>query len=117
PLGLYLAAAGVGRIGVVDFDSVDFTNLKRQVLFGTTDVGRAKIEAAADHVLNLNPEIQIDAFETRLTSENALDLFKDYDIIVDGTDNFPTRYLVNDACVLLGKPNVYGSIFRFRSEE
>ncbi len=96
--------------------SVDFTNLQRQVLFGTTDVGRPKIEAAADHLRNLNPEIQIDTFETRLTSENALDLFKDYDIIVDGTDNFPTRYLVNDACVLLGKPNVYGSIFRFEGQ-
>ncbi len=116
PLGLYLAAAGVGRIGLVDFDVVDFTNLQRQVLFGTTDVGRPKIEAAADHLRNLNPEIQIDTFETRLTSDNALDLFKDYDIIVDGTDNFPTRYLVNDACVLLGKPNVYGSIFRFEGQ-
>jgi molybdopterin/thiamine biosynthesis adenylyltransferase/rhodanese-related sulfurtransferase len=116
PLGLYLAAAGVGRIGLVDFDVVDFTNLQRQVLFGTTDVGRPKIEAAADHLRNLNPEIQIDTFETRLTSENALDLFKDYDIIVDGTDNFPTRYLVNDACILLGKPNVYGSIFRFEGQ-
>jgi sulfur-carrier protein adenylyltransferase/sulfurtransferase len=116
PLGLYLAAAGVGRIGLVDFDSVDFTNLQRQVLFGTSDVGRPKITAAADRLRNLNPEIQIDAYETQLTSENALDLFKDYDIIVDGTDNFPTRYLVNDACVLLGKPNVYGSIFRFEGQ-
>jgi molybdopterin/thiamine biosynthesis adenylyltransferase/rhodanese-related sulfurtransferase len=116
PLGLYLAAAGVGRIGLVDFDTVDFTNLQRQVLFGTSDVGRPKIAAAADHLRNLNPEIQIDSYETRLTSENALDLFKDYDIIVDGTDNFPTRYLVNDACVLLGKPNVYGSIFRFEGQ-
>ena len=116
PLGLYLAAAGVGRIGLVDFDSVDFTNLQRQVLFGTSDVGRPKIAAAADRLRNLNPEIQIDPFETRLTSENALELFQDYDIIVDGTDNFPTRYLVNDACVLLGKPNVYGSIFRFEGQ-
>ncbi len=116
PLGLYLAAAGVGRIGLVDFDTVDFTNLQRQVLFGTSDVGRPKIEAAAEHLRNLNPLIQIDSFETRLSSENALDLFKDYDIIVDGTDNFPTRYLVNDACVLLGKPNVYGSIFRFEGQ-
>ena len=116
PLGLYLAAAGVGRLGLVDFDLVDSTNLQRQVLFGTTDVGRPKIEAAADRLRNLNPEIQIDTFEARLTSENALDLFKDYDIIVDGTDNFPTRYLVNDACVLLGKPNVYGSIFRFEGQ-
>src|SRR5579862_3112419 len=116
PLGLYLAAAGVGRIGLVDFDTVDLTNLQRQVLFGTSDVGRPKIAAAADHLRNLNPEIQIDSYETRLTSENALDLFKDYDIIVDGTDNFPTRYLVNDACVILGKPNVYGSIFRFEGQ-
>ncbi|HEY6904428.1 MAG TPA: molybdopterin-synthase adenylyltransferase MoeB [Candidatus Acidoferrales bacterium] len=116
PLGLYLAAAGVGRIGLVDFDSVDFTNLQRQVLFGTSDVGRPKITAAADRLRNLNPEIQIDAYEAHLTSENALELFKDYDIIVDGTDNFPTRYLVNDACVILGKPNVYGSIFRFEGQ-
>ena len=116
PLGLYLAAAGVGRIGLVDFDAVDFTNLQRQVLFGTSDVGRPKISAAADRLRNLNPEIQIDTFETHLTSENALDILKDYDIIVDGTDNFPTRYLVNDACVLLGKPNVYGSIFRFEGQ-
>ena len=116
PLGLYLAAAGVGHIGLVDFDVVDFTNLQRQVLFGTSDVGRPKITAAADRLRNLNPEIQIDAIETRLSSENALELFRDYDIIVDGTDNFPTRYLVNDACVLLGKPNVYGSIFRFEGQ-
>jgi molybdopterin/thiamine biosynthesis adenylyltransferase/rhodanese-related sulfurtransferase len=116
PLGLYLAAAGVGRIGLVDFDSVDLTNLQRQILFSTTDVGRPKIEAAAERLHNLNPDIQIDRYETRLTSENALELFKDYDIIVDGTDNFPTRYLVNDACVLLKKPNVYGSIFRFEGQ-
>ena len=116
PLGLYLAAAGVGRIGLVDFDTVDYTNLQRQVLFGTSDVGRPKIEAAAGHLRNLNPEIQVDQFETRLTSENALDILRDYDIVVDGTDNFPTRYLVNDACVLLGKPNVYGSIFRFEGQ-
>ncbi|MGA9882339.1 MAG: molybdopterin-synthase adenylyltransferase MoeB [Candidatus Acidiferrales bacterium] len=116
PLGLYLAAAGVGRIGLVDFDAVDFTNLQRQVLFGTSDVGRPKIGAAADRLRDLNPEIQIDAFETHLTSENALDILKDYDIVVDGTDNFPARYLVNDACVLLGKPNVYGSIFRFEGQ-
>ncbi|HKN60563.1 MAG TPA: ThiF family adenylyltransferase, partial [Candidatus Acidoferrales bacterium] len=103
PLGLYLAAAGVGRIGLVDFDSVDLTNLQRQILFSTTDVGRPKIEAAAERLHNLNPDIQIDRYETRLTSENALELFKDYDIVVDGTDNFPTRYLVNDACVLLKK--------------
>ncbi|HWY27213.1 MAG TPA: molybdopterin-synthase adenylyltransferase MoeB [Candidatus Angelobacter sp.] len=116
PLGLYLAAAGVGRIGLVDFDSVDFTNLQRQILFSSGDVGRPKIEAAADRLQGLNPEIQIDRFETHLTSENALDIMKDYDIIVDGTDNFPTRYLVNDACILLGKPNVYGSIFRFEGQ-
>jgi molybdopterin/thiamine biosynthesis adenylyltransferase/rhodanese-related sulfurtransferase len=116
PLGVYLAAAGVGRIGLVDFDTVDLTNLQRQILFSTSDVGRPKIEAAADRLRGLNPEIQIDTFQTRLTSENALDLFKDYDIIVDGTDNFPTRYLVNDACVLLGKQNVYGSIFRFEGQ-
>ncbi|MGD0956663.1 MAG: molybdopterin-synthase adenylyltransferase MoeB [Candidatus Acidiferrales bacterium] len=116
PLGLYLAAAGVGRIGLVDFDVVDSTNLQRQVLFGTSDVGRPKIEAAADRLRNLNPDIQIDTFEAHLSSENALDILKDYHIIVDGTDNFPTRYLVNDACVLLGKPNVYGSIFRFEGQ-
>jgi molybdopterin/thiamine biosynthesis adenylyltransferase/rhodanese-related sulfurtransferase len=116
PLGLYLAAAGVGRIGLVDFDSVDFTNLQRQILFSTSDVGRPKIEAAADRLEGLNPEIQIDRFETHLTSENALEIMKDYDIIVDGTDNFPTRYLVNDACALLRKPNVYGSIFRFEGQ-
>jgi molybdopterin/thiamine biosynthesis adenylyltransferase/rhodanese-related sulfurtransferase len=116
PLGLYLAAAGVGRIGLVDFDSVDLTNLQRQILFGTNDIGRPKIEAATDRLRNLNPDIQIDRFETRLTSENALDILKNYDIVVDGTDNFPTRYLVNDACVILGKPNVYGSIFRFEGQ-
>jgi sulfur-carrier protein adenylyltransferase/sulfurtransferase len=116
PLGVYLAAAGVGRIGLVDFDVVDNSNLQRQILFGTKDIGRPKIAAAADRLRDLNPDIQIDTFETRLTSENALELFKDYDIIVDGTDNFPTRYLVNDACVLLGKPNVYGSIFRFEGQ-
>ncbi len=116
PLGLYLAAAGVGRLGLVDFDVVDYTNLQRQVTFGTSDVGRPKIEAAKERLANLNPAIRIDAHETRLTSENALELFRDYDIVVDGTDNFPTRYLVNDACVLLGKPNVYGSIFRFEGQ-
>jgi sulfur-carrier protein adenylyltransferase/sulfurtransferase len=116
PLGLYLAAAGVGRIGLVDFDSVDLTNLQRQILFGTNDIGRPKIEAATDRLRNLNPDIQIDRFETRLTSENALEILQNYDIVVDGTDNFPTRYLVNDACVILGKPNVYGSIFRFEGQ-
>ena len=116
PLGLYLAAAGVGRLGIVDFDVVDFTNLQRQITFSTSDVGRPKIEAAKERLAGLNPGIHIDTYETRLTSDNALDLFRDYDIIVDGTDNFPTRYLVNDACVLLGKPNVYGSIFRFEGQ-
>ncbi len=116
PLALYLAAAGVGRLGLVDFDRVDFTNLQRQVLFGTSDVGKPKLEAAKRRLQDLNPEIQIDAFETKLTSENALDLLRPYDIVVDGTDNFPTRYLVNDAAVLLGKPNVYGSIFRFEGQ-
>jgi sulfur-carrier protein adenylyltransferase/sulfurtransferase len=116
PLGLYLAAAGVGKLGLVDFDVVDFTNLQRQVTFGTSDVGKAKSAAARARLSNLNPDIQVEAFETKLTSENALELFKDFDIIVDGTDNFPTRYLVNDACVLQGKPNVYGSIFRFEGQ-
>ena len=116
PLGLYLAAAGVGRIGLVDFDKVDDSNLQRQILFSTKDVGRPKIEAAADRLHGLNPEIQIDTFDTHLSSENALEILKDYDIVVDGTDNFPTRYLVNDACVLLKKPNVYGSIFRFEGQ-
>jgi molybdopterin/thiamine biosynthesis adenylyltransferase/rhodanese-related sulfurtransferase len=116
PLGLYLAAAGVGRIGLVDFDVVDTTNLQRQVLFGTSDVGQPKTAAAANRLRNLNPDIRIDTYETQLTSANALELFKDYDIIVDGTDNFPTRYLVNDACVISGKPNVYGSIFRFEGQ-
>ena len=113
PLGLYLAAAGVGRIGLVDFDVVDFSNLQRQVLHGTPDVGRPKLQSARDHLHAINPEVQIDLYEIRLTSANALSIFEPYDIIIDGTDNFPTRYLVNDACVLLHKPNVYGSIFRF----
>jgi sulfur-carrier protein adenylyltransferase/sulfurtransferase len=116
PLGLYLAAAGVGTLGIVDFDVVDESNLHRQVLFGRSSVGRPKIEAATDRLRDVNPHIRIIPYETRLDSSNALDLFKDYDIIVDGTDNFPTRYLVNDACVLLGKPNVYGSIFRFEGQ-
>src|ERR1700758_543621 len=116
PLGLYLTAAGVGKIGLVDFDVVDFTNLQRQITFGTSDVGKPKTGAAKARLSNLNPDIEITTYETRLTSENALELFKDYDIIVDGTDNFPTRYLVNDACILLGKPNVYGSIFRFEGQ-
>src|ERR1700687_227265 len=101
PLGLYLAAAGVGRLGLVDFDVVDFTNLQRQVTFGSDDVGKPKSEAARARLSNLNPDIEIDNFETKLTSDNALELFKDFDVIVDVTDNFPTRYLVNDACILL----------------
>jgi molybdopterin/thiamine biosynthesis adenylyltransferase/rhodanese-related sulfurtransferase/molybdopterin converting factor small subunit len=116
PLGMYLAAAGVGRIGLVDFDVVDFTNLQRQVIHGTKDVGKKKLDSAAETMLDINPYVQIDRHETALTSENALDILKAYDIVVDGTDNFPTRYLVNDACVLLGKPNVYGSIFRFEGQ-
>jgi adenylyltransferase/sulfurtransferase len=116
PLGLYLAAAGVGRIGLVDFDVVDFTNLQRQVIHGTKDVGRKKLDSAADSMHDINPFVQIDKHEAAITSENAFDIMRDYDIVVDGTDNFPTRYLVNDACVLLGKPNVYGSIFRFEGQ-
>ena len=113
PLGLYLAAAGVGHIGLVDFDVVDFTNLQRQVIHHTSDVGRKKLDSAADKMTAINPHIRITKHEVALTSENALDIIRHYDLVVDGTDNFPTRYLVNDACVLLGKPNVYGSIFRF----
>ena len=116
PLCLYLAAAGVGKIGLVDFDQVDQSNLQRQVIFSVRDVGRPKLEAAKDRILELNPNIQVENYEIRLTSENALDIIKDYDIVVDGTDNFPTRYLVNDACVLLGKVNVYGSIYRFEGQ-
>src|SRR5437660_11151840 len=110
PLGLYLAAAGIGRIGLVDFDVVDFSNLQRQVLHGTPDVGRPKLQSARDRLQAINPGVQIDLFETRLTSANALPIFEPYDIVIDGTDNFPTRYLVNDACVLLKKPNLYRSI-------
>jgi sulfur-carrier protein adenylyltransferase/sulfurtransferase len=116
PLGLYLAAAGIGRIGIVDFDVVDASNLQRQVIHGTKDIGRKKIDSAADRMQDINPHLIIDKFETGLTSENALDILKGYDIVVDGTDNFPTRYLVNDACVILKKPNVYGSIFRFEGQ-
>src|SRR5262245_6327443 len=116
PGAMYLAAAGVGRLGIVDFDVVDFSNLQRQILHGTPDVGRSKLASAKDRLLALNPEIQVDTYETALSSENALKLFEPYDVIVDGTDNFPTRYLVNDACVLLGKPNAYGSIFRFEGQ-
>ena len=116
PLTLYLAAAGVGKLGIVEFDTVDFTNLQRQVIHGTSDVGRTKLQSARETLLEVNPNVEIEGFETRLSSENALDIFRDYDIIADGTDNFPTRYLVNDACVLLGKPNAYASIFRFEGQ-
>ncbi|MBI2816939.1 MAG: molybdopterin-synthase adenylyltransferase MoeB [Acidobacteria bacterium] len=116
PLALYLAAAGVGKIGIVDFDVVDVTNLQRQVIHSTPDVGRPKLDSAYEHLKSLNPHIDIVTYETRLSSENALELFKDYDMVADGTDNFPTRYLVNDACVLLGKPNIYGSIYRFEGQ-
>ena len=116
PLALYLAAAGIGKLGIVDFDVVDFTNLQRQVIHDTDDVGRPKLASARDTISDINPNVEVETYETRLTSENALEIFRDYDIIADGTDNFPTRYLVNDACVLLGKPNVYGSIFRFEGQ-
>ena len=116
PLTLYLAAAGVGTLGIVDFDVVDFTNLQRQIIHSTADVGRKKLDSAAEKLKAINPFINLKTFETRLTSENALELFRDFDIVADGTDNFPTRYLVNDACVLTGKPNVYGSIFRFEGQ-
>jgi adenylyltransferase/sulfurtransferase len=116
PLGMYLAAAGVGRLGIVDFDVVESSNLQRQIIHGTKDIGRPKIESARDRLSDINPHIEIETHEARLTSDNALRLFQHYDIIVDGTDNFPTRYLVNDACVLSGKPNVYGSIFRFEGQ-
>ncbi|MFB2876980.1 molybdopterin-synthase adenylyltransferase MoeB [Floridanema aerugineum] len=116
PLLLYLAAAGIGRLGIVDFDIVDSSNLQRQVIHGTSWVGKPKIESAKNRILEINPNCQVDLYETRISAENALDIVKPYDIVVDGTDNFPTRYLVNDACVLLDKPNVYGSIFRFEGQ-
>jgi molybdopterin/thiamine biosynthesis adenylyltransferase/rhodanese-related sulfurtransferase len=116
PLALYLAAAGVGRIGLVDDDVVDVSNLQRQILYRTSDVGRLKVEAAAERIEALNPDVRVDQFALRLDSSNALEIFDEYDVIVDGTDNFPTRYLSNDACVLLGKPNVYGSIYRFEGQ-
>jgi len=116
PLGLYLAASGIGRIGIVDFDVVDFTNLQRQVIHGTKDVGKKKLDSAAESMLDINPYMQVDKFETAISSENAFDIMKDYDMVIDGTDNFPTRYLINDACVILKKPNVYGSIFRFEGQ-
>src|SRR4028118_1481254 len=116
PLLLYLAAAGIGRLGLVDFDVVDSSNLQRQVIHGTSWVGKPKIQSAKDRILEINPNCQVDLYETLLSSENALEIMKPYDVVVDGTDNFPTRYLVNDACVLLDKPNVYGSIFRFEGQ-
>ncbi len=116
PLLLYLAAAGVGRLGIVDFDVVDFSNLQRQVIHGTSWVGKPKIESAKNRILEINPYCQVDLYETQFTAENALGIAEPYDIIIDGTDNFPTRYLVNDTCVLLNKPNVYGSIFRFEGQ-
>jgi molybdopterin/thiamine biosynthesis adenylyltransferase/rhodanese-related sulfurtransferase len=116
PLALYLTAAGVGTLGIVDFDVVDYTNLQRQIIHSTADVGRKKLDSAAEKLKGINPFLNLRTFETKLTSENALELFRDFDIIADGTDNFPTRYLVNDACVLTGKPNVYGSIFRFEGQ-
>src|SRR5271167_786034 len=116
PLALYLGAAGVGTLGIVDFDVVDYTNLQRQIIHTTADVGRKKLDSAAEKLKAINPFLNIRKFETRLSSENALELFREFDIIADGTDNFPTRYLVNDACVLTGKPNVYGSIFRFEGQ-
>jgi adenylyltransferase/sulfurtransferase len=116
PVAMYLAAAGVGTLGIVDFDTVDFSNLQRQILHGTPDVGRPKLTSARERLHALNPNVHIETYETALSSENALKLFEPYDVIVDGTDNFPTRYLVNDACVLTGKPNAYGSIFRFEGQ-
>jgi len=116
PAALYLAAAGIGHLGIVDFDTVDVTNLQRQVLHGTHDVGRSKLASATDRIADLNPHVEVVPYATRLTSENALEIIGDFDLVVDGTDNFATRYLVNDACVILGRPNVYGSIFRFEGQ-
>lgn len=116
PLGMYLAAAGVGTLGIVDFDLVEASNLQRQIIHGTRDIGRPKIASAKDRIRQINPKVNVEPHETRLTSKNAIEIIREYDIIVDGTDNFPTRYLVNDACVLLGKPNVHGSIFRFEGQ-
>lgn len=116
PIALYLAAAGIGRLGILDFDAVDFSNLQRQIIHSTTDVGRPKTESARETIQGINPNVEVVLHPTRLTSENALEILGQYDIIVDGTDNFPTRYLTNDACVLLKKPNIYGSIFRFEGQ-
>ncbi|HMR44637.1 MAG TPA: HesA/MoeB/ThiF family protein, partial [Saprospiraceae bacterium] len=116
PVLLYLAAAGVGHIGIVDFDTVDSSNLQRQVLFTVNDIGKSKAEVAKERLLALNPNIEVEVFKTRFTKENALEIIQNYDVVADGTDNFPTRYLVNDACVIAGKVNVYASIFRFEGQ-
>ena len=116
PIAMYLAAAGIGKLGILDFDAVDFSNLQRQILHGTDDVGRPKTLSASETIKSINPNVEVVTLNTRITSENALDIIRPYDIVVDGTDNFPTRYLTNDACVLLKKPNVYGSIFRFEGQ-
>ena len=116
PIALYLAAAGIGKLGIVDFDTVDYSNLQRQILHADADVGRSKAESARETIQAINPNVEVELYSTRISSENALDLIRPYDIVVDGTDNFPTRYLTNDACVLLNKPNVYGSIFRFEGQ-
>src|SRR5438552_10892031 len=116
PIAMYLAAAGIGRLGILDFDKVDFSNLQRQIIHGTADVGRPKTESAKETIKGINPNCDVVIHETRISSDNALEIIAKYDIVVDGTDNFPTRYLTNDACVLLTKPNVYGSIFRFEGQ-
>ena len=116
PLALYLAAAGVGHIGLVDFDVVDVSNLQRQILHGTKDIGRKKVASARERIADVNPFVELTTYDAALTSQNALGIIEKYDLVVDGTDNFPTRYLVNDACVMLGKPNVYGSVFRFEGQ-
>ena len=116
PIAMYLAAAGIGKLGLVDFDTVDYSNLQRQILHTDADVGRLKTESAKETIQGINPNVEVALHNTRITSENALDLIRPYDIVVDGTDNFPTRYLTNDACVLLKKPNIYGSIFRFEGQ-
>jgi len=116
PVAMYLAAAGIGRLGLVDYDVVDYTNLQRQIIHGTSDVGRPKLESARERIIDINPHVQVDGYDVPLTSANAMAILEPYDIVIDGTDNFPTRYLTNDACVLLGKPNIYGSIFRFEGQ-
>jgi adenylyltransferase/sulfurtransferase len=116
PAALYLAAAGVGTLGLVDFDAVDITNLQRQIIHGTSDVGRPKLDSASDRIRDINPHVQVERYDMALTSDNALEIARDYDVIVDGTDNFPTRYLVNDTCVILGKPNAFGSVLKFEGQ-